>query len=462
MFQPGRPVRATVTVHQHAVEVRAFAQYLRELTDLLDPGQGWYGVFRARDPEGMRACFDGLEVPPWDVVESLLQDLAAVRGTAFAAQESVRAAALCAASAAAYDRRPGGRQALVDRLGVMLGEQAYAARRMRAAGADGAAARDGEGEALAWARDDHARATARCAELRNRLAAVERTVPDSWFRGQEGTSAPDRGGVPTAPGPGAEGAHSGALGPEEAPAPAKKRGKPRGARFAGLDLEDEPEPGPVTSQIPELQAPAPAASAPRGARFSRAPAGTGPGPARNAEPDPAARRAAEDAVAQLVRLRAEGRSGEAHAVLCEAATWPAGHLPVLAATLHGAGLDADWATLLWEVSSLPPAGLAAAAGALAVAGHADDCGQLLRQGVVRPAGEIAEAVVALERAGLEPEARALLGAFVRVRTPQDAARVAEGGPRHLVPRLLAAAREVSAAREWDVVHALRVAGIATP
>ncbi|MFJ8923796.1 hypothetical protein ACIREK_30515 [Streptomyces sp. NPDC102415] len=446
-----------MTVHQHAVEVRAFAQYLRELADLLDPGQGWYGVFRARDPEGMRACFDGSEVPPWDVVESLLQDLAAVRGTAFAAQESVRAAALCAASAAAYDRRPGGRQALVDRLGVMLGEQAYAARRMRAAGADGAGAPGGESEALAWARDDHARATARCAELRNRLAAVERaTVPDSWFRGQED--------VPTVPGPGAgaDGAHSGAPGPEAAPAPAKKRGKPRGARFAGLDIEDETEPGPVTSQIPELPVPAPAASAPRGARFSGAPAETDTGPVRTAEPDPAARRAAEDAVAQLVRLRAEGRSGEAHAVLCEAAAWPAGHLPVLAVTLHGAGLDADWATLLWEVSSLPPAGLAAAAGALAVAGHAEDCGQLLRQGVVRPAGEIAEAVVALERAGLEPEARALLGAFVRVRTPQDAARVAEGGPRHLVPRLLAAAREVSAAREWDVVHALRVAGIATP
>ncbi|MFJ6854424.1 hypothetical protein ACIQM3_28550 [Streptomyces sp. NPDC091271] len=460
-----------MTVDQRAVEVRAFAEYLRGLSDLLDPGQGWYGVFCARDPDGMRACFDGSEVPPWDVVESLLQDLAAVRGTVYAARESVRAAALCAASAAAYDRRPGGRQALVDRLGVMLREQSYAARRMRAAGADGALEAYGETEAMAWARDDHARATARCAELRNRLAAVETTVPDDWFRGQGDADAPGPGSAPTVPGPrlpeepAAHAAQRGQeAGPQAGPASARKRRKPGGARFAGLDLDDGAEAGPVPSGVPGLPAPSRAASVPRGARFGGAAAEDDPGPAAPpaAEPDPVARRAAEDAVALLVRLRAEGRTGEAHVVLCEAAAWPAGHLPVLAVALHGAGLDADRATLLWEVSSLPPAELAAAAGALAAAGRADDCGQLLRQGVARPAGEIADAVVALDRAGLEPEARALLGAFVRARTPQDAARVAEGGPRHLVPQLLAAAREVSAAREWDVIHALRVAGIAAP
>ncbi|MFJ9055562.1 hypothetical protein [Streptomyces sp. NPDC102409] len=457
-----------MTVDQHEPDVRAFAQYLGDLAALLDPGRGWYGVFRARDPEGMRACFDGAEVPPWDVVESLLQDLAAVRGTAFAARESVRAAALCAASAAAYDRRPGGRQALADRLSVMLQEQTYAAHRMRAAGADRAGGRSGETEALAWARDDHVRATARCSELRSRLAAVERTSPDAWFQGQraDGAGVPERGLAPAVPGP---------RRPEEPraprvdapsavePATGKKRGKPRGARFAGLEVEDGAQADPVPPGGPVPAAPAPDAAAPRGARFGAVRAEEGaPGVPRSAEPDPVARRAAEDTVALLGRLRAEGRSGEAHVVLCEAAGRPAGHLPVLAVALHAAGLAADWATLLWEVSSLPPAGLAAAAGALAAAGRADDCGQLLRQGVARPAGEIADAVVALDRAGLEPEARALLGAFVRVRTPQDAARIAEGGPRHLVPQLLAAAREVSAAREWDLVHALRVAGIAAP
>lgn len=417
----------------------------------------------------MGACFDGSEVPPWDVVESLLQDLAAARGAAYAAQESVRAAALCAASAAAYDRRPGGRQALADRLDVMLLEQADAARRLR--DADGAAAEGGEPDVLAWARDDHARATARCAELRDRLAAVERTVPvpDAWFRGQDGATAPAAGSAldsrHTSPGGGrvrSRGLRTGRR--VRTPASAPRRRKPRGARFAGLEAEGEAEANPVPSAGPGLPA-APAATAPRGARFRGAPAegraAQAPSP-RAPESGPAARRAAEDVVATLVRLRAEGRSGEAHVVLCEAAAWPPERLPVLAAALHGAGLEADWATLLWEMSSLTPAELAAAAGALASAGHADDCGQLLRQGVARPAGEVADAVVALDRAGLEAEARALLGAFVRTRTPQDAARIAEGGPRHLVPRLLAAAREVSAAREWDLVHALRVSGIAAP
>lgn len=315
---------------------------------------------------------------------------------------------------------------------MMLREQSDAVRRLGDA--------DGEPDALAWARDDHARATARCVELRDRLAAVERTVPvpDPWFRGQDGAD------VPTVSAP--------------------RRGKPRGARFAGLDTGDEAEADPVPSPGPGLPAaPAPAA-APRGARFRGAPAEERVAPAPSApEPDdPAAHRAAEGVVAQLVRLRAEGRSGEAHVVLCEAAAWPAGRLPVLAAALRGAGLEADRATLLWEMSSLTPAELAAAAGALAASGLADDCGQLLRLGVARPAAEVADAVVALDRAGLEAEARALLEAFVRVRTPQEAARIAEGGPRHLVPRLLAAAREVSATRERDLVHALRVAGVAAP
>lgn len=455
-----------MTVHQHAWDIRKFAQYLRDLAALLDPGQGWYGVFCARDPEGMRACFDGVEVPPWDVVESLLQDLAAARGNEVAAQESVRAAALYTASAGAHDRRPGGRQALVDRLGLMLREQTHAAQRLRAAGGDGAHAPGVEPDALAWARDDHARATARCAELRNRLAAVESTVPDNWFRadGDGRTPEPEHAGsthqVPEPRRPSGTRAQDAGPGPEVRPAP--KRRKPRGARFAGLELEDDTEAAPAPSVVPVLPEPTQATAVPRGARFGGAPSERATESAPQAAPDPAALRAADDAVALLVRLRAEGRSGEAHVVLCEAAAWPAGHLPVLAVALHRAGLATDWGTLLWEVSSLPPAELAAAAGALAAAGRAEDCGQLLRQGVARPAAEIADAVVALDRAGLEPEARALLGAFVRVRTAQDAALIAEGGPSHLVPQLLAAAREVSAAREWDLVHALRVAGIAAP
>ncbi|WP_392673725.1 hypothetical protein [Streptomyces sp. LN785] len=475
-----------MTVHQRVGEVAEFAQYLQNLAALLDPGRGWYGVFCRRDPEGVRACLDGAEIPPWDVVESLLQDLAAERGTGFAERESVRAAALYSASAAAHDRRPGGRQALVDRLELMLREQAYASRRLRAAGHPGGA-RVTDPEALAWARDDHTRASARCTELRKRLAAV--TVPPGWFRAEEPREADgarrvedtrraedsrtmgERPGPPDVPAPRTDPAArtdpapraERATAPSSAtPAPAKRR-KPSGARFAGLDVDENSGLG-AAGTASVLPAPPVTAPGPRGARFGGAPTGEEAG--RRARtpagptPDPVARRAATEAVETLVRLRAEGRSGEAHVVLCEAAGWPADRLPVLAVELHRSGLTADWATLLWEVSSLPPVELAAAAGALAAAGRVDDCGQLLRQGVARPAAEIADAVLALDRAGLAPEAQALMGAFVRVRTPQDAARIAEGDPRQLVPQLLAAARAVSPEREWDLVHALRVAGIA--
>ncbi|MFG3243553.1 hypothetical protein [Streptomyces sp. NPDC048157] len=461
-----------MTEHQYAGESTEFTQYLRDVVALLDPGGGWYGVFRRRDPAGMRACLDGAEIPPWDVMESLLQDLAAVRGTAFARRESVRAAELYAASVAVRDRRPGGRQLLVERLELMRREQTYAAWRIRAADAGGPTAPDPQ--AAAWARDDHERATARCSELRARLAAAP--VPKGWLRaeapGREGEAGPAYGDTSGTEGTGRAAGTAPAPAPASAPervpevplpvprTAAARRGKPRGARFAGLDMDDADDI--PAAAAPVLPTPPTPAAPPRGARFAAvAPAG-GDGStasARTEAPDPKAGPAAAAVVERLIRLRAEGRGGEAHVVLCEAAGWPAARLPVLAVELHRAGLDADWATLLWEVSALPPAELASAAGALNAAGRPDDCGQLLRQGVARPAGEIADAAVALERAGQGAQARALLGAFIRVRTPQDAARVAAADPRRLVPHLLAAARAVSPARERDVVHALRVAGI---
>ncbi|MEU3057523.1 hypothetical protein ABZ679_30420, partial [Streptomyces fimicarius] len=76
----------------------------------------------------------------------------------------------------------------------------------------------------------------------------------------------------------------------------------------------------------------------------------------------------------------------------------------------------------------------------------------------RPAAEVAASVLALDDAGREREARDLLGAFLRVRTPQESAALAGTGAR-LLPLLLAAAREVSVEQEWDLVHALRVAGV---
>lgn len=473
-----------MTVHQQAYEVGAFAQYLRDLVARLDPGRGWYGVFARRDPVGMRSCLDGVEIPPWDVVESLLADLAALHGARFAEQVSVRAAALYSESAATHDRRPGGRQELVHRLELMVREQRRAAERLRGAGAGGSG--PAEPEALAWARDDHERATARCAELRGRLASL--AVPEGWSRvedshgppgGAEGVAGASGVPQPRAGGRYAGGGHPhpgspgdvGGTGPDapapDVPVPAPRRREPRGARFAGLEADEEeacyapsPLPGPP---VPSRSGP----PAPRGARFGggageeghegRDAAGRDRAP--DALPDLAAGQAVAGAVAQLIRLRAEGRGGAAHVVLCEVAAWPAPRLPVLAVALYRAGLAADWSTLLWEVSSLPPAGFAAAAGALAAAGREADCGLLLRQGVARPAAEVAEAVFVLDGAGREREARDLLGAFVRVRTPQEAAELAGTGGTRLLPLLLAAAREVSVEREWDLVHALRVAGV---
>ncbi|WP_328583968.1 hypothetical protein [Streptomyces sp. NBC_00370] len=489
-----------MAVHQLPAEIGAFARYLRDLTALLDPGGGWYGVFVQRDPSGMRACLDGAEVPPWDVVDSLLQDYAAVRD-ADAVGETVRARRLHAVAAATHDRRPGGSAALAERLRLMLHEQASAGARAEELTRALRTARPASAEAerltheLAWARDDHARASARCAELRVRTAALTtpgRTAaerrppaPEGWFRGEEpssrgsgaGTEAPERQGprwaaadsraeaqdrsAPEPARPAPEPARAEPARPAPA-APAAKRPaakrKPRGARFAGI----EPEPDTVDEAVPAPAMPLPGAAqqgaAPRGARFGGAPTG----PARSAAPvhSDEDRTAVAASVAALTRLRAEGRTGEAHVVLCEAADMPAGRLPLLAAELHRAGLAADWAELLWEAASLPPARLAAVAGALALYGRDSDCALLLRQGAARPADEIADAVVALGDAGREPEAQALLSAFVQSRAPEDAVLVAAGDPHRLVPQLLHAAHAVSDARERDVVHALRVAGIA--
>ncbi|MFB6980092.1 hypothetical protein [Streptomyces scopuliridis] len=484
-----------MAVRQLPAEIGAFARYLRDLTSLLDPGSGWYGVFRHRDPDGLRACFDGTEVPPWDVVESLLQDFAAGREDRVVAAETERAGQLYTASAAAHDRLPGGSEALSDRLRLMVREQAHAAGRaeelvrLLSTTPERSPRAEQLAHDLAWVRDDHARASARCDELRSRLASLAppaRTArparppaPEGWFRAEEPSvfDRPD----PEEPSGGMSGEMPGEIpdvtsttalgtalprpadqGPTPGPEPGEKkkrapapRRKPRGARFAGLEVDDLDEPAPP---VPALPVPPPSApGSPRGARFGGAPAA----PVEPAAPRHSAEdlRAAAEMVATLIRLRADGRTGEAHVVLCEAAGRPPEQLPLLAAELHRAGLGADWAELLWEAASLPPARLAAAAGALAAAGRDGDCGQLLRQGVSRPAGEISDAVLALVEAGRAHEARALLSAFVQARTPEDAVLIAASDPRRLVPQLIDAARAVSVSRERDLVHALRVAGI---
>lgn len=535
-----------MAVDQLPGQVREFANYLDGLLARLDQGGGWCGVFWQRDPDGMQACLGGREVPPWDVVEALLQDLAAEYGHGVASQERERAHALHAAALAAFDARPGSRDALSDRLDVMLREQKYAAERQAELGRLlNAATTQEEADALrldlAWAHDDHERATARCAELRARIeqldnyahiqgsrpiqrdrhgnafrvddtfqdqnsAAYDRNqaphrlprqrdaeqVPVTGPQGGYGSPEYGEGGTPDArrgyeeferanPGYGdpapapawadltspdpttaaTENPDQAEVGTEAEVAPAPKQRKRRrgSARFAGLAEDDTattPAPGPAAA-VPEPPAPA-ARRTPRGARFAGAAR-----PVERAQPkrealDAEARQGTLEAVRRLVELRREGRSGEAHALLVEAAYWPAARFPLLAAELQRAGLGADWATLLWEAASLPADRLVGAADALVAAGRTADGEQILRQGVARPAEEIGEAVLALAAEGRRREIHALLDAYVRVRTPEEAARSVAADPQQLVPLLVEAAKGASDECHWDLVHALRVAG----
>ncbi|MFI6352456.1 hypothetical protein ACIBJF_07255 [Streptomyces sp. NPDC050743] len=682
--------------------VREFASYLDGLLARLDQGGGWSGVFWQRDPDGMRACLDGREVPPWDVVEALLEDLAAAYGPAAAAAERERARALYRAALAAYDARPGARDTLLDRLDVMLREQRYAAERhaeltrLLSTAADPDALRLD----LAWAQDDHDRATARYTELRARLAELDRRgaadtgavrragesgpgwVEDGGMEaagrvalggvpsaasgaGREGRSAegewrgerrggesrppwfgegggmeaagrqqptavpprspdadpaprasaaapaphgirtahspqartPEDSGArthhvptpdPTAPpaeanppargvaapaplgGTPAHARHPGTLhvpAPDAAvptpqaippgamptrqagpparglearaweatppapdvttppwqatppdaavpprqgtpppaglatpigqatapaphaaprtpqatppsprtppstppspspgtPAPAKPRKRRRGsARFAGMAAEGDATeqvvlPSAAPSGAPEVNG----RRTPRGARFAGGVQADEPAAAPVEVVDAEVGAAVAGVVERLARLRAEGRSGEAHVLLVEVVQWPAERFPALADALHRAGLGADWATLLWEGASLPAERLVAAADALAAAGREADGRELLRQGVARPAEQIGAAVLRLEGEGRRRAAEALLDAWVRVRTAEEAARSVVPDPPRLVPLLLRAARAVSDERHWDLLHALRVAGHAT-
>ncbi|MFK8912578.1 hypothetical protein ACJA3G_36910, partial [Streptomyces sp. YS-3] len=209
-----------MTVNQLPVDIGTFVRYLGRLAALLDRHGGWYAVFRQRDPGGLAACFEGRAIPPWDVVESLLQDLAPTHGPEAVARETVRARALHTAATAAYDTRPGGREALREQLTVMLREQTRAADRL-----PGAAPNE-----LAWIQDDLARATARCAELRARIAALGPEVPRGWF-GERAVARSRGEGAPVAP--------AAPDAPEQAPrVPAARpavRRPSRGARFAGIE-----------------------------------------------------------------------------------------------------------------------------------------------------------------------------------------------------------------------------------
>ncbi|MFE2249873.1 hypothetical protein [Streptomyces lavendulae] len=492
-----------------ALVIGQLTQYVRDLTRRLDPGAGWYGEFLRRDPGGVRACLEGVAIPPWDVLESLLGDLPG--DPEGRAREAVHAAELRAAAVAAWDAMPGGERELRLQLDAAAGQWAASEAALRSL-TDRLGGTGDPGEAaalareLAWTRDDAARAAARHTDLTTRLHALPlagvprqrdpspaepplqplphrdperewRPGPDpeadrAWHRDPEPAvqPRPDRDPWPeSALGPDRdrepEWRPEAVAEPEVVAQPVGRaegrwlRGVRRagGARYAGA---------PSADAVPAAATPTAPLPTPRGARFAGgavaepAPAVTGqPAPERGPFEPAGQAPARRDFAAELLALREQGRTGEAHALLCEAAAWPAERLPALAAELARAGLSADWATLLWEAASLPPDRLAAAAAALGGAGREGDCDRLLRQGVARPAAEVAEAALVLGAAGRDREAGALLGAFVRLRTAEEAAALARRDPHWFAPRLLAEARALSGTRHRDLAHALRVAGI---
>lgn len=440
-----------------------FGAYLDGLLSRLDQNAGWCGVFWHRDPDGMRACREGREVPPWDVVDALLRDLAATYGSVPALAERERARALHTAALVAYDTRPGVHDILTRRLHATLRERHDADEREAALTHRLSEARtEAEAEALrvdlAWARDTRHRATARCAELRDRLSRIDRSEPWGARVPEQGAPSHAATSVLGPDGP-AEAAEQGPyaamsdVAPDSPPAeaPAKPRKRRRGsARFAGLD-DETPAPLilPGTPQAsPDL----------RGARFAGAEAETeaeGQG-AVGPVPHPDDHRAVAQAVTHLAALRAAGRSGEAYTLLAEAARWPAVRLPLLADALT----HADWTTLRWEAAALPPEQLVAAATALTAAGRSGDADRLQREGAARPPEETGAAVARLDKEGSTRDARALLDACLRTRTPEDAARLATPDPDRLIPLLFEAAARVSDDHHRALLHALRAAGIA--
>jgi hypothetical protein len=461
--------------------VAEFTLYFRSLVSAVGDTPGWYGVFAARDPEGVQAYLDGADVTPWDVLLAVLHDVAALHGRPVSGEGLALAERLYTAAVAELDAAPGAEQTLRARLDAMQRERQYAMLHERDTAR---AVQQGTADPndLAWARDDRERATARCLELQGRLDAlpappapalpapmnaVQASVPGDWFRDPE-PAPPAQLPSPRVPAPRSEEAPAAVPAapaePEPESARRTKRERPRGgARYGGARFAGAPEtqtPGAVPTE-PD----APAAPVARGARFAGAPEASGgrkeerrAAEAQAVQERQAHRVAAQQTAARLGELRRGGRSGEVYVLMSEAAAAPAEQLPLLAAAMEQGGLAADVGTLLWEVAAQNPPRLAAAAAALAEAGRQDDCRTLLNQAAARPAADVALTAAALVDTGHRSEAVTLLVAVVRARTSEDAAEIVYER-RELAGPLLDAAGLHSGSRRLDVGAALRRAGL---
>lgn len=438
--------------------MREFTRVLGELTAELDPAGGWFGVFLRRDPEGMAACFQGRDLLPWDVAEALLQDFAALHGLPAAERVYGLVREAYRVAAASYDARPGGRQALLDQLDVMIRERQYAAVRRRrltgtTEGSPSAVEDSATGAELAWAEDDVRRASARCAELRRRLEALETaaataaaagavpgTEPDGAHSGhtRPGEAAP--AGASTEP-PGPSGSGAGQAAPRSVPRAGQaasgdgRTGSPGGAPASsssgapapsGPSASPEPpagRPGPGGGRAGEPASPRPSApkraARPRGARFAgletedadAAPAAPpeGPGVRPPAEPAAAPRGARFAGAYQSGDGDGERRERAARErEMLAAAYAEARDTAVRLRVLRAAGRSGEAYVLLSEAVSRPAARLPLLALELEREGLAAEVATLLWEAAALPPAALAATAGALADAGRGDDCRALL------------------------------------------------------
>ncbi|MFI0899242.1 hypothetical protein [Streptomyces sp. NPDC020983] len=412
-----------------------FLHCFRSMIHALGDRPGWYAEYARRDPDAARAHETGHEVPPWDVVRTVLRDLARNAGASDAGPADVgRVHVLHGAAVAAEDARPGAGARLHARLAAAQhAHEAAAARARDAARAHARRPSASRANFLVWAQDDLERAAGRRAALRDRLDAV---LPPA--------QAPEPARRP-------QGArYAGAYGAAAAAPVQQAAGKPvpplRGARFAGAAAEG----GGGPSAEPRGARFA-GAAAPRGARFAGAPEeAVRPGPPA---PDPRWTAEARAEAARLLQLRAAGDSGAAYLALSAAAQGPAERIPYVVRALERTGLTADAGTLLWEVAALPPAGVAAAAAALAADRRDEHARTLLHQTAARPPAEVAVVADLLHSAGHTGEAAELLETVARARPADAAADIARARPA-LTALLLAAAARVAPPCRRDLAAAL--------
>ncbi|MEO3754378.1 hypothetical protein ABGB06_27610, partial [Streptomyces sp. B6B3] len=158
----------------------AFTAELRALTSRLDPGHGWYAAFARRSRAELDDWLGGRELPPWDIIADLLQDLAVGHGLAAAERTGWRIRDRYETAARTQDASPDGRATLARRLGALDHAEREVRQRARLlAGAEERAKEGGdarEAERMAalrlWAEDDEERILTRRAELKARLAAA--------------------------------------------------------------------------------------------------------------------------------------------------------------------------------------------------------------------------------------------------------------------------------------------------